>query len=62
MSQTSPKSRIKKFIIAGVILLVIGAGAAWYIFTETFTDTATQKATFTVNAYSLIKEFQTDIA
>jgi translation elongation factor P/translation initiation factor 5A len=62
MSQTSPKSRIKKFIIAGVILLVIGAGAAWYIFTKSFTDTAKENAAYTVSAYNLIKEFQTDIA
>jgi hypothetical protein len=61
MGQTFSKSRIKKILIAGAILLVTGIGAAWYIFTKTFTDTATQDATYTVNAYKLIKEFQTDL-
>jgi Cu/Ag efflux protein CusF len=62
MITTSPKSRFKKILIAGAILLVIGLGAVWYIFTETFTDTSTEKAVYTINAYTLIKEFQIDLA
>jgi hypothetical protein len=61
MTQTTSTSRLKKTLIAGAILLAIGIGAAWYIFTETFTDTAIQKAAFTVNADSFIKEFQSNL-
>ena len=62
MITKSNNSRKKSFLIALPILIAIGIGAAWYIFTKTFTDTAIEKAVFTVNAISFIKEFETDIA
>jgi len=55
------KSSIKKFLIAIAILVAIGIAAVWYIFTETFTDTAIEKAAFTVTAHLFIKEFETDL-
>ena len=39
-------------------MLIAGVGAAWYIFTDTYTDTAKEKATYTFNALDFIKEFQ----
>ena len=62
MTTKSNNSRKKGFLIALALIIVIGIGAAWYFFTKTFTDTATEKAVFTVNALSFIKEFETDIA
>jgi hypothetical protein len=58
--RTNKKTWMKKLLLAGILLLVIGAGAAWYIFTEKFEDTATTKADYTVNALDLIDEFKKD--
>ncbi len=49
---------LKKILFVGVILLVVGAFAAWFIITREFEDTTKQEAIFTVNAMDLIKEFQ----
>ena len=62
MITKSNNNRKKSFFIALAITIVIGIGAAWYIFTKTFTDTTIEKAVFTVNAISFIKEFETDVA
>jgi hypothetical protein len=51
------KPWLKSLLIAGLLLLLVGGGAIWYIFNEKFADTAERKATFTVNAMDLIKEF-----
>jgi len=59
MSESATKkSWVKRLLLAGILLLVIGAGAAWYIFTATFEDTAGAKADYTVNALDLISEFK----
>jgi tRNA_anti-like len=52
------KSSFKKILFAGVVLLIAGIGAAWYIFTDTFSDTSKEKAAYTLNALDFIKEFQ----
>jgi len=52
------KSKYKKILIGLLILFLAGAGIAWYIFTEEFTDTAKQKPDFSINAMDFIKEFQ----
>lgn len=57
-AKKKPASWLKKILIAGFILLLLGAGAIWYIFTEKFTDTTERKAAYTVNAMEFIKEFE----
>jgi uncharacterized protein YpmS len=48
----------KWLLVLGLLMLLVGGGAVWYIFNLKFEDTSTQKANFTVNAYSFIKEFE----
>ncbi len=48
----------KRIVLTGLVLLVIGGIALWYIFTEKFNDTSKETAAYTVNAMDLIKEFQ----
>lgn len=55
---TNKKGWLKKLLLAGILLLVIGGGIAWYIFTDKFEDTAGAKAAYTVNALDLINEFK----
>ncbi|MGC4103297.1 OB-fold protein [Ferruginibacter sp.] len=52
------KPWLKKLLITGLILLIAGAVAIWYIFTEKFADTSDRKAAYTVSAMDLLKEFQ----
>lgn len=49
---------IKRVLIAGLVLLMAGAVAIYFIFTEKFTDTAKRDAAFTVNAMDFLHEFQ----
>jgi len=51
---------LKKLLITGLVLAVIGAGIYWYIATEKFSDTKDRKAAFTVNAIDFIREFRKD--
>ena len=55
---STKKSTVKKILIAVVILVIAGIGTAWYIFTDKFTDTAGEKATYTFSALDFIMEFQ----
>jgi hypothetical protein len=50
---------LKRLLIAGALLFIIGATALWFIFTQKFEDTTKQEAAYTVNAMDFIKEFQT---
>ncbi len=52
------RSWLKRLLLAGFILAVIGAGIYWYVATEKFSDTKDRKAAFTVNAVDFIKEFE----
>jgi len=52
------KPWLKKLLITGFVLLVVGGVAVWYILTEKFADTTESKAAFTVNAMDFIGEFQ----
>lgn len=52
------KTRLKKILTIAVILLAAAIGVAWYIFTDTFSDTSKEKAAYTLNALDFIKEFQ----
>jgi len=49
---------IKRVLIAGLVLLLAGAVAIYFIFTEKFTDTSKKDAAFTVNAMDFLREFQ----
>jgi flagellar basal body-associated protein FliL len=51
-------SRIKKIIIAGIIVALAGAGIIWYIFTKKFADTVNETADYNLNALDLINEFK----
>lgn len=52
------KKGAKKILWVVVLLVAVGALSAWYIFTDTFDDTATQKASYTFNAADFIAIFQ----
>jgi tRNA_anti-like len=49
---------LKRLLIIGTILFIVGGTAIWYIFTQKFEDTTKQQAAYTVNAVDFIKEFQ----
>lgn len=51
---------LKRLLITGLVLAVIGAGIYWYIATEKFSDTKDRKAAFTVDAIDFIREFRKD--
>jgi len=51
----------KKILIGGLVILLIAAGAYWWIATREFGDTSKRKAAFTVNATEFIQEFEKDI-
>jgi hypothetical protein len=51
-------SWVKRILIGGLILLVAGVIAVWFIFNEKFTDTKERKAAYTVNAMDFIHEFE----
>jgi RecJ-like exonuclease len=57
-TNTNKKNRVRKILIIGAVLLTAAVGTAWYIFTDSFTDTAKEKAAYTFNALDFIKEFQ----
>jgi TolA-binding protein len=52
------KSWVKKILITVLVLVLVGAAAIWYIFTEKFSDISESKPVFTVSAMKLISEFQ----
>lgn len=54
-------SGYKKWMIAGLVLLLASGTFLWYIFTEKFTDTGMMKTDYTVKAPDFIKEFQQDM-
>lgn len=61
MSTTQKKNKrpwLKRLLLAGLVLLLGGSAAVWYIFNEKFTDTKERKADFTVNAMDFLSEFQ----
>jgi len=57
---TRKKSWLKKLLITGLVLAIIGAGIYWYIATEKFGDTKGERAAFEVNAIDFIREFRKD--
>lgn len=61
MLTTKINKRYKKWMIAGLVLLLAAGAFMGYILTEKFTDTGMMKADYTVNAPDFIKEFQQDM-
>ena len=59
MSKTK-RPWLKRLLIAGLVLVGLGAGVYWYIATEKFADTKDREAVFTVNAIDFIREFEKD--
>ncbi len=51
-------STIKKIIVAIIIVTVIGVAIIWYLFTQRFDDTATQKSEYSISATDLIAAFK----
>ena len=47
-------SWVKRILIGGLILLLAGAIAVWFIFNEKFTDTKERKAAYTVKIHQLV--------
>ncbi len=60
MTKTRKRSWLKKLLLAGLILVLAGAGIYWYVATEKFTATKERKAAYTVNALDFIREFRQD--
>lgn len=48
-------------MIALFLLVLVGAGVIWWLFTLKYDDTATVKADYTVTALDFIKEFKQDM-
>ena len=56
------KPMLKKILIIAGILLIIGGGVIWYLYNDTFKDTAKVDAAYTVDATIFIKEFEKNMA
>lgn len=54
------RSRLKKILFAGILLLLAGSAIYWYIATDKFADTADRKPAYIVEALPFIREFTTD--
>ena len=60
---TSPKRNwIKKTLAIAGILLLVGIGVIWYLFSKKYEDTATVKAEYSLPASQLLQEFKTNLA
>jgi hypothetical protein len=51
------KPLLKKLLIAGLVILLAGAGVIWYFFSLKFNDTSKEKAAYAVTAADLLSEF-----
>jgi len=58
VSQRKKRGWGKKLLIAGLVLVLVGAGIYWYIATEKFADTNDRKAAYSIDAIAFIREFQ----
>ncbi len=52
------KPWLKRILLGGLVLLIIGGIAIWYIFNEKFEDTSKEPPAYTVSAMDFIKEFE----
>jgi hypothetical protein len=58
VGQKKKHSLLKKAGLFFIILLLVGAGWVWFVFTEKFPDTSEISSAFTVTAIDLIHEFE----
>ena len=58
VGQKKKYSLLKKVGLFLTILLLVGAGWVWFVFTEKFSDTSEISPAFTVTALDLIHEFE----
>ena len=58
VGQKKKYSLLKKAGLFLIILLLVGAGWVWFVFTEKFSDTSEISPAFTVTAIDLIHEFE----
>ena len=58
ISASKKRHTRRPLILLGLLILFAGLGSAWYIFTETFSDTATVKSEYRFNANAFIREFR----
>lgn len=49
---------VKKVLILGGVVIMIGAGVVWYLFSKKFANTKEVAADYIINANDFIKEFQ----
>ena len=49
---------LKTILISGLVLCAVAAGIYWYVATEKFSDTKSQREDFTVEALEFIREFR----
>ena len=58
VAQKKKHSLLKKAGLFFIILLLVGVGWVWFIFTEKFSDTSEISPAYTVTAIDLIHEFE----
>jgi len=64
MNPVSSKKRnpwLRRLLIAGLLVLIAGAGIFWYVQTRKYGDTKDIKADYEVVAHDFLKEFQADL-
>ena len=59
-TQKPKRTWIKNLLIAGLVLILLGAAAIFYIFNKPHRNIAGSKADFAIDAPALLQEFETD--
>lgn len=59
-SNKRPWSRGRKVLMIALALLVIAAGAIWYVFSLKFNDTAEERSVYTVSDMELLDAYKKD--
>src|SRR5258706_6442704 len=55
------KTWLKRIVATVLVIIVLLAGVYWYVSTETFSDTKSRSADYSLNALDFIHEFQQNI-
>ena len=59
-SKLNRQGWLKRILIAGILLIMLGSVMVWYILNDKFKNTANIEAAYAVNALDFIKEFEKD--